>query len=168
MDRGGSALRRSKGPTRPRASARTNGRPRQRACRDRRRADLFRPARRPTGLRACQTVDGESPSTRGDAIDGLDRRAPRLEPPSSRSSKAASPGGGGATGQGRPEILAFTTFPKEHSRQLWSNNSLERLNKEIRRRSDAVGIFPDRASIVRASAPYSPSNTTSWPSAAAT
>jgi transposase-like protein len=48
-----------------------------------------------------------------------------------------------------PELLAFTGFPKEHWRQLWSNNSLERLNKEIRRRTDVVGIFPDRASIVR-------------------
>src|SRR5437899_1791310 len=48
-----------------------------------------------------------------------------------------------------PEILAFTCQPKEHWRQLWSNNSLERLNKEIRRRTDVVGIFPDRASIVR-------------------
>jgi putative transposase len=47
------------------------------------------------------------------------------------------------------ELLAFTGFPKEHWRQLWSNNSLERLNKEIRRRTDVVGIFPDRASIVR-------------------
>ncbi len=48
-----------------------------------------------------------------------------------------------------PDLLAFTGFPKEHWRQLWSNNSLERLNKEIRRRTDVVGIFPDRSSIVR-------------------
>jgi putative transposase len=47
------------------------------------------------------------------------------------------------------DLLAFTGFPKEHWRQLWSNNSLERLNKEICRRTDVVGIFLDRPSIVR-------------------
>ena len=47
------------------------------------------------------------------------------------------------------DILAYHSFPMEHRRQVWSTNSLERLNREVGRRCDVVGIFPNRPALLR-------------------
>ena len=49
----------------------------------------------------------------------------------------------------RGDLLAFTSFPQRHWRQIWSTNPLERVNKEIKRRTDVVGVFPNPAALLR-------------------
>ena len=49
----------------------------------------------------------------------------------------------------RQDLLAFSAFPLEHWRKIWSTNPLERLHREIKRRTDVVGVFPNDAAIDR-------------------
>jgi putative transposase len=49
----------------------------------------------------------------------------------------------------REDLLAFTGFPVPHWKKIWSTNPLERLNKEIKRRTDVVGVFPNPAALLR-------------------
>jgi transposase-like protein len=49
----------------------------------------------------------------------------------------------------RDKLLAFTTFPKQHGRQIWSNNPFKRQNKVIKHRTNVIGILHTRAAICR-------------------
>ena len=48
-----------------------------------------------------------------------------------------------------PDVLPHMDFPTQHRTRIHSTNSLERLNKEVKRRADVVGIFPNEGSIIR-------------------
>ena len=51
--------------------------------------------------------------------------------------------------EAKEDLLAFTSFPQVHWRQLWSTNPLQRVNKEIKRRTDVVGVFPNPEALLR-------------------
>ena len=79
--------------------------------------------------------------TGAEVIEQLDKVAAMLQPKFPRVAAMLV--------DAREDLTAFTSFPVAHWRKLWSTNPLERLNKEVKRRTNVVGIFPDDAAVLR-------------------
>ena len=59
------------------------------------------------------------------------------------------PRGADVVASAKEDVLAYMTFPAEHWTRIYSTNPLERLNEEVKRRTNVVGVFPDKASVLR-------------------
>src|SRR4029450_7608883 len=79
--------------------------------------------------------------TAAEVVDQLDKVAAMLQPKFPAVALMLT--------DAREDLTAFTAFPVAHWRKLWSTNPLERLNKEVKRRTNVVGIFPDDAAVLR-------------------
>src|SRR5829696_9844758 len=79
--------------------------------------------------------------TAAEVTDQLDKVAAMLQP--------KFPAVATMLTEAREDLTAFTAFPVAHWRKLWSTNPLERLNKELKRRTNVVGIFPNAAAALR-------------------
>src|SRR3954454_18955415 len=83
----------------------------------------------------CAQPDGEHVRSQLDVIAGmLGRQFPGVE---------------AMLRESEDDLLAFTAFPLGHWKKIWSTNPLERLNKEIKRRTDVVGVFPNPEALLR-------------------
>jgi putative transposase len=88
---------------------------------------------------AIRTIFAQPTGT--EVVDQLDKVAAMLAP--------KFPAVATMLADAREDLTAFTAFPVAHWRKLWSTNPLERLNKEVKRRTNVVGIFPDDAAVLR-------------------
>ena len=78
------------------------------------------------------------------------RARPRAARRHRRHARPAAPQGRGrCSATPRDDITAFAAFPVAHWKKIWSTNPLERVNKEIKRRTDVVGVFPNPAALLR-------------------